>query len=73
MIIYNYSILTFLIVRPSAQSSVHTHFVTFYKHFGLAKMLSWMNPWVYMHGVVAMAHDHVFCTHLFYVTILFLF
>ena len=26
------------------QSSLHTHFVTFSKHFGLAKMLSWMNP-----------------------------
>ena len=30
-------------------------------------------PWGCCHGVVAMAHDHVFCTHLFYVTILFLF
>ena len=31
-------------MRPSAQSSMHTHFVTFYKNFGLAKFLSWMNP-----------------------------
>ena len=26
---------------------------------------------VYMHGVVAMAHDHVFCTHLFFLLFYF--